>query len=261
MKKFNIMVAVAIALPSLFITSCKDDDDPEIVKTLSAIVTSVPYPLDRDSLVFDYDNEILTEVTSYRVVDGVATKKASTEFQYTNGKLIKIISYTWSGNTRTNSDKDSLFYDEENHTVKEIDFYVDQNKNFVINGAYITATYSGDRLDKLSYSSSEYSTPEYSHGNVVKWEHYFQNKLRSTDTYTFDNKKNPLKGNYYFYFNDDRTAFLSPNNYLSYQNGEDNYTETRAIEYDADGYPVKVTMTRKQGDADPETTFYKMYYK
>ncbi|HEX3006487.1 MAG TPA: hypothetical protein VHO90_02605, partial [Bacteroidales bacterium] len=168
MKKFNIMVAVAIALPSLFITSCKDDDDdPEVVKTLSAVVTSVPYPLDRDSLVFEYDNNILTEAISYRVAEGSVTKTTSTEFQYTNGKLINVISYNWNGNTRTNRDKDSLFYDEENHPVKEIDFYVDQNKNFVINGAYLTATYSGDRLEKLFYCISEYSTPEYSHGNVV----------------------------------------------------------------------------------------------
>jgi YD repeat-containing protein len=239
MKKFNFIMCALAITGTLFISSCgKDDDDDSKgnAKQVSALVSS-DSDGDKDSIVFTYNaSGVLTKAEDY---DIATTKELiySMDFEYKDNKMVSITSYEWDGTTKSWDDKDSISYDSNNRPEKLYDFYYSSGKP-VLSSYVTTITYNSNDLPvKYTYDSDEYQTCEYDgNSNVIKALDYYNDVLYYSNTFTYDTKKNPFKGNYCFM---GEFSFYNTNNCTA--DVEAGFSTTYTYEYDSDGYPTKVT--------------------
>jgi hypothetical protein len=243
MKKFDyLMYAFAIA-GSVFTISCNkdDNDDSKSSGKISAIVyKDYEGAGTDDSTIFIYNsNGLLTKVEEYEVTSSSKTLYYSTEFAYVNNNFVTATSYEWTGTTKNPDYKDSVSYDSKNRVIKYLGFGVTNGKFVKDVEDTSSISYGTNNLpSKYEYGSDEYLELEYVNNNVTEAKYYSSNTLYETNTYSYDSKKNPLKGNPYFL---GEFEYFNTNNYLS--RTDDYGSENLQYEYNDEDYPVKATTT------------------
>jgi len=261
MKNKLLLFSLLLA-GSAFLFSCKKDTtttDPSIetTKQISAFVSINSDGI--DSLVFTYDAAgVLTKMDEYTNHSSASlTHNFLTEFGYSGGKYVTRTKYSLSNNQKINYEKDSIGYDSNNLAVKLFGYNLDINNNFVLNTNYTTViTYNSSNLPvKFDHGNGNYDTYEnYTNGDVNTVKGYENNALIETDTYQYDNKNNPFKGNVAYFGN---LAFYVTNDVVKETYGTDaiNYTYT----YNSANYPIKMVQVWGTTSADTETDL--IYYK
>lgn len=252
MKNFSYL-ALATLMTSALVTSCSkdDDDDKKSGKKILAYVTG------KDSASFTYNGDNLVRYENYELISGSYQKDYSDEMEYDGNKLINTYSYEWEGTSKTLSDKDSISYDSKGRPEKEYDFDKVNGKFQLDLDPTVIFYNETNQVYKYAYSEDNYQTFEYdAAGNVVKITEYYDGRIHTTYTYTYDNKKNPMKDNPSFR---GEALYYSNNNILTHTN--ENSNKTYSYEYDGDGYPTKITIVDKYLNEAPETTTIKLYYR
>lgn len=257
MKRKLFPIALLSVASLAVMQSCSKDDAAEDNPTTPKISSIVSTDKGgKDSISFVYTDGVLTSADHFKFSPS-AVKNYSNEYIYKSGKLVNIYAYKWNGTTKTPEDKDSISYDTKNRIEKEFDYSYSNNK-FVNN---FTTTYeynSNNQLVKLNYSTGDYNSFQYDgNGNVETIKEYDNNVLDDTENYTFDTKKNPFKG-FPFFLGD--VEFYNTNNPIKVTN-DSGYVSTRTYEYNAEGYPVKITIKNEYPGYSPETSVYNIYYK
>ncbi len=285
MKKISFFLYAFALTGALFTISCnKDDDDegsgPSYKKVSALVYKNYEGNGSDDSTVFTYDSKgFLTKVEEYEVTGSLKTLEYSYEFQYVKDTVVSVISYEWNGTTKIADDKDSIGY-SKNRIEKFFEFDLINGKFVKEEDDITTVSYGANNLpSRYTYTPTEYLEVEYIGNNVSKTKDYEGGILRRTDTFVYDSKKNPFKGNP-FYMGE--FSFHNENNCTS--EIDDYSTETNAYEYNSEGYPTKVTTTytytdskksglihsqlsklskmrTKMGSMESSTDVMKIYYK
>lgn len=257
MKNFKLLYLLAIVCLA-FVSCSKDDDEttPEEQSGKKIKALSMVNGENKDSLTFTYDSEGLLIETKWYGNAWSTTLEAeySTEYTYSNGKIIQGISYKWTNNVKRLDDKDSVEYTNAT-TQKYYEFNLVDGK-FVKSSYITTVKLNASGLPvKFDYQDGDSTVLTYLNNNIVTEKEYSSGAVERTINYSFDSKKNPLKGSpshfgefeYYNANNISKVVFSGSN--------EANYT----YEYDNDGYPVKYTYNSTYKPS--ETQIVKIYYK
>jgi len=255
MKKLHLYALALLVSGSMFFTACNDDTDPDGGDTTSCKITTVT-DSDGEVTTYTWDGDQLVKIT---IKD--STDTYITNFTYANGKL-----------TRVEQDQNTTFeiiYTGDDVTrVNERDYLDNELYN------YYTYTYSGGNLSRLDvYEVNE--APE-SDSLIEQYDLTFNGdnlskvdmkelgdggkleSLGSIQVTSTDDKMNP------FYmmptlFSDDYDDFsvLGKNNItaMSLVTPFGPLPFAISYEYNAEGYPVKVT-TSALGETDESNATY-----
>jgi YD repeat-containing protein len=203
-----------------------------------------------DSIVFTYNTDgSIANYIRYSKQNNIYTPDIECAFQYTNSRFNKEYHYYYNGNVKNLQQIDSIIYNSKNLPVQKI----------IVSGTYqpidtLTFTYNDNNLPaKIAWNSFTYNEFSYSaNGNVTTI--IKVDAAKSTFTYQYDNKINPYKGNNLQFGSPE--YFYAANNITKRTNGTD--SKMFAYEYDADGYPTKVTTT---WSGSSSVNVLRIYYK
>jgi hypothetical protein len=265
----------ALAATALFImTSCSSDEatpttnNPGTNPTDNVLLKKIIFPrYDGVMVTSNYvynGNKIVTETDSEGLVR---------TFTY-NGNLISQIVETVDGNPFTDY---TFEYDGNGSLVTHTYTHHFPPPPMLPNNPWttstITAHYTYNNDGTISYedfltSSTQPDTQEHEHGvitmvngNMVKKVAYRPGNQVLTDTYTFDNKNNPLRNvqgahvlalTDFGYDQNNETSFT----YTVTPESEYNFTETTTYTYNSQNYPVTSTAYDEEGQATGTTQYF-----
>ena len=191
MKKINLVVLMAFIMSTLFISSCKDDAEGGnpakdcVLKQISdsdGFVTTYTYADDKLVKVHEKDSfSDLTETITY--TDGKISEITNTDSEkwvviYKDGKVDRVDYF----DNNSLEGYSNIAYNSDGK-VRAIDVYEkDNTEDFIIeNYAF---TWNGDNLAKMTFLYNDDDNPEILEAKEV------------SNFTSFDDKKNPLFGDY-----------------------------------------------------------------
>ncbi|MBK0403200.1 hypothetical protein I5M27_09400 [Adhaeribacter sp. BT258] len=273
MTRFTTKNFLALALSALVLFSCGKDDDktatpnnpnnPGNPSNQKCRITNAMED-DGDETIFEYDSQRRLIKQSYKD-NGVLDTYYDTYEYNAAGYISKSIE--WEG---TKMEEYSLYtYNNDGRLTKRESFY--NNGTSVVLDDIITYEYdSNKRLIKKNYYGDaslsvieEYSTYSYPSANTAREMSYYDRdgdgtvEHASTADYTFDDKKSPqlLLG---VAFDDE---FISEHNVTREVYTDPSGTGTPSIytysyEYNAEGFPTKITVNYTGSSPDITTISY-----
>jgi hypothetical protein len=239
-----ILLSAAIAIG----TSCKKNSDNTTIDPVSKQISYMVDENDSTVLTYNTDGQI-TKSLVYQKSNHVYAPDVENVFKYTNGRFTAEYNYYYSNSIKKLEGIDSIVYDTKNLPVQQIVF---SDTHEPIDTLVMTYN-SNNQPVKGAWGPTTYNEYEYSTaGNVttiVKFD-----LVRSVFTYLYDTKVNPFKGNNKYFGSPE--YFYSTNNLTKRTLSSE--SKNFAYEYDADGYPTKITTT---WTSSANLSVLRIYYK
>jgi hypothetical protein len=261
---------------SLFaLSSCSSDENDNSVDVANGILpkilkyTDIEDPLENAIYLSTYDgNKILS----------TKQNKGRTDYTYDGNFIVKKINYGTVGIFGKEVISDVTVYSYLNGKLVETSYAEGYSTDFP-DGKYkrrTVFTYNADGTVKreiytknygieIEYKSNYVEVLTFANGNLVKTVET-NSEINSvfTSTYEYDNKNNPLKNILGFSLlinhSEGEGAMSSVNNIVSYTASYNNNVVPnvykREYVYDANGYPIKITLYKNDGTTNNRTNEY-----
>lgn len=273
MKKLNILLALLISIGLTSYSCKKDEGDGGGGGKDTYYIEKVVDADDGIMADFSYDNDnrlsAATIVMEIDTSDKVPPTKETfnIKLNYKSGSQLEYVSVV------NGDEKDSLAFDYNNETITFVGWQKKGSGKYEIMGKQMLKLNADGTIaivELFDYNDGQYVADEktmltWKDGNCIKAdviEYDGDDQYKSSSTYVYDDKVNPLKSFLFIASFADEYDIISKSNtlketYVDEEDSGNNETTEYKYTYNDKGYPLTAVVTDSDGDKSNITYIYK----